>query len=43
MVVYGLVVDSYRMKIVCVMDVVVFIMLGCFGFGMYVLNSIVAP
>ena len=36
MAVYGLVVDGYMMKIV-------FFMLGCYGYGMYVLNSTVAP
>lgn len=40
---YGLVMDGYMMKIVCVMDEVVFFMLGCFGYGMYLLNSIVVP
>lgn len=43
MAVYGLVMVGYRIWTVDFIDGVVFFMLGCYGYGMCVLNSIVAP
>lgn len=39
---YGLVMDGYRIGTVDFIDEVVFFMLGCYGYGMDVLNGIVA-